>query len=34
MKNEYDKFLEEIQKEKMQELWDNEFDEFWDKFLH
>ena len=28
---EYDRFLEEIQRYKMKELWDNEEDEFWDK---
>jgi len=27
---EYDKFLYEIQKEKMKELWDNENDKEWD----
>ena len=29
--NEYDNFLEEIQKEKMKELWDNKKDEFWNR---
>lgn len=33
MKNKYDKFLSEIQKEKMKELWDNPDDEFWDKLI-
>ena len=27
-----DKFLHEIQKPKMKELWDNEYDEIWDKY--
>jgi hypothetical protein len=27
----YDKFLHEIQKKKMKELWDNEYDEAWEK---
>ena len=27
----YDRFLHEIQKAKMKELWDNEYDEIWDK---
>ena len=27
----YDRFLHEIQKKKMKELWDNEYDEKWEK---
>lgn len=27
----YDGFLHEIQKHKMRELWDNEYDEIWEK---
>ena len=27
----YGKFLQEIQKKKMKELWDNEYDETWEK---
>jgi hypothetical protein len=27
----YDRFLHEIQKAKMKELWDNEYDEIWEK---
>ena len=27
----YDRFLYEIQKTKMKELWDNEYDEIWEK---
>ncbi len=27
----YDQFLHEIQKRKMRELWDNEYDEVWEK---
>lgn len=27
----YDKFLHKIQRSKMQELWDNEEDEIWEK---
>jgi len=27
----YDKFLHEIQKRKMKELWDNKHDEIWEK---
>lgn len=27
----YDRFLFEIQKKKMKELWDNEYDEVWEK---
>jgi len=27
----YDSFLFEIQKKKMRELWDNEYDEVWEK---
>ena len=27
----YDRFLFEIQKIKMKELWDNEYDEIWEK---
>ena len=27
----YDKFLHEIQKKKMRELWDNKYDEVWEK---
>jgi hypothetical protein len=30
-KNDYDHFLHEIQKKKMKELWDNEYDEIWEK---
>ena len=29
--NNYDRFLHEIQKAKMKELWDNQYDEIWDK---
>lgn len=29
-KDQYDKFLHEIQKEKMKELWDNKEDEEWE----
>ncbi len=29
--NSYDRFLHEIQKKKMKELWDNEYDEKWEK---
>lgn len=29
--NNYDRFLHEIQKKKMKELWDNEYDEAWEK---
>ena len=29
-RNQYDKFLHEIQKEKMRELWDNKEDEAWE----
>lgn len=28
---EYDKFLNEIQKERMKALWDNKYDEVWEK---
>ena len=31
MNKEYDKFLHQIQKPKMKELWDNEEDEAWEK---
>ena len=30
-KDQYDKFLHEIQKEKMKEIWDNKYDDRWDK---
>jgi len=30
-KKQFDKFLKEIQKKKMQELWDNKEDEQWEK---
>ena len=30
-KDQYDKFLHEIQKEKMKEIWDNRYDERWEK---
>ena len=30
-KSHYDRFLHEIQKQKMKELWDNEYDEIWEK---
>jgi len=29
-KDQYDKFLHEVQKEKMKELWDNKEDEIWE----
>lgn len=29
-KNQYDEFLHRIQQLKMQELWDNEYDEAWE----
>ena len=29
--NQYDEFLHKIQQEKMQELWDNDKDEVWEK---
>ncbi len=29
--DEYDKFLHEIQKSKMREVWDNKYDEIWEK---
>lgn len=29
--NQYDKFLHEIQKQKMKELWDNKEDEAWER---
>ena len=29
--DQYDKFLHEIQKEKMKEVWDNKYDEIWEK---
>ncbi len=29
-RNQYDRFLHEIQKRKMQELWDNKEDEAWE----
>ena len=31
-KDQYDKFLHEIQKEKIKEIWDNKYDEIWNKF--
>jgi hypothetical protein len=31
VKDQYDKFLHEIQKAKMKELWDNEEDEAWNE---
>jgi len=30
-RDQYDKFLHEIQKPKMKEIWDNEYDEIWEK---
>ena len=30
LNNESDKFFNEVQKEKMQEIWNNEFDEEWE----
>ena len=30
-KDQYDKFLYEIQKEKMKEVWGNKYDERWEK---
>jgi len=30
-KDQYDKFLHEIQKEKMTEVWNNKYDEIWEK---
>ena len=30
-RDQYDKFLHEIQKPKMKEIWDNEYDEVWEK---
>lgn len=30
-KDQYDKFLHEIQKEKIKEIWDNKYDEIWEK---
>lgn len=30
-RDQYDKFLHEIQKEKMREVWDNKYDEIWEK---
>ena len=30
-RNQYDEFLHKIQKEKMNELWNNKEDKFWDK---
>ena len=30
-RNQYDKFLHEIQKPKMKEIWDNKYDEIWEK---
>jgi len=30
-RDQYDKFLHEIQKDKMGEVWDNEYDEIWEK---
>lgn len=32
MKEQYDKFLQEIQKQKMQEIWDNEYDNIYESF--
>lgn len=29
--DQYDKFLHEIQKKKMKEIWDNKYDESWEK---
>ena len=29
-RNQLDKFLHEIQKEKMKEVWDNKYDEIWE----
>lgn len=29
-RDQYDKFLHEIQKPKMQEIWDNKYDEIWE----
>ena len=29
--DQYDKFLNEVQKQKMKDLWDNEEDEAWDE---
>ena len=29
-KSTYDRFMHEVQKEKMKELWDNEYDEIWE----
>ena len=29
--DQYDKFLHEVQKQKMKDLWDNEEDEAWDE---
>ena len=29
-RDQYDKFLHEIQKPKMQEVWDNKYDEIWE----
>jgi len=30
-RDQYDKFLHEIQKPKMKEIWDNEYDEIWER---
>lgn len=29
-RDQYDKFLHEVQKPKMQEIWDNKYDEIWE----
>lgn len=31
MVGDYDEFIDEIQKVKMKELWDNDFDEIWEE---
>ena len=30
-RDQYDKFLHEIQKPKMKEIWDNKYDEIWEE---
>ena len=30
-RDQYDKFLHEVQKPKMQEIWDNKYDEIWEQ---
>ena len=30
-RNQYDEFLHKIQQPKMKEVWDNKYDEIWDK---